>query len=691
MKLNFGFSRSRCAKLLAFIPALVTILLLSNYATAKSNYPLFLSKIKAAEQHKSKPDSALYYLKQAQVLAQADSSLRKVAELSYKIGKAFYLTSNFRQAVPFLEKSAAINFQIKDTSNYGWTLHFQALNLKYWGHYRDALQKVQLANKVFTSINESSGIAHAQMVEVYIYEAWGQVDKIEATCREALGRFEELKNESGEAYCLLAFGNFHLANNSNDSAKVYYDKALALFTKIDDTYGKALTRRDLARYSTAINNPGSALANMNISLTLLNECQNRRGISEVEMLLGDYYLKQGKYSQAIYHLEKGQQIAISIELAEDMVKNYKLLSIAYEKMGNKEKALKCFQAFSTLKDSIFNAEKHLQLADLQTKYATEKKEQQIAIQKIQLEKSEAEVSRQRLFIGFLTIGLLLFGALSFVIYRLYKIKRRDNELLAKQKREIENKNKQITDSINYAKRIQNAVLPAHSEITKHFPESFVLFKPKDIVSGDFFYFTEVDGTIVVAAADCTGHGVPGAFMSMLGSALIKEILISEKIDKPSTTLERMRVKAKEALHQSSYQSDAKDGMEMALCFYNAATRELQYAGAGNPLYQIRDGELIETKATRCPIGIHIKEFPFENHLVETQPGDNIYLFSDGFADQMGGLKGDKVKIKEFKNQLIQCSHLPLEKQREMLDNFLTTWMTGYDQTDDILVIGFRIP
>lgn len=180
-------------------------------------------------------------------------------------------------------------------------------------------------------------------------------------------------------------------------------------------------------------------------------------------------------------------------------------------------------------------------------------------------------------------------------------------------------------------------------------------------------------------------------MSMLGSALIKEILISEKIDKPSTTLERMRVKAKEALHQSSYQSDAKDGMEMALCFYSSATRQLQYAGAGNPLYQIRDGVLIETKATRCPIGIHIKEFPFENHLVDIQPGDNIYLFSDGFADQMGGLKGDKVKIKEFKNQLIQCSHLPLEKQREMLDSFLTTWMAGYDQTDDILVIGFRIP
>ncbi len=140
--------------MLIFIPALVTILLLSDFAAAKSNYPLFLSKLKAAEQHKSKPDSALYYLKQAQVLAQADSNLRKVAEISYKIGKAFYLTSNFRQAIPFLEKSAAINFQIKYTINYGWTLHFQALNLKYWCHYREALQKVQLANKVFTSINE---------------------------------------------------------------------------------------------------------------------------------------------------------------------------------------------------------------------------------------------------------------------------------------------------------------------------------------------------------------------------------------------------------------------------------------------------------------------------------------------------------------------------------------------------------
>ncbi|HOP05532.1 MAG TPA: tetratricopeptide repeat protein [Tenuifilaceae bacterium] len=651
---------------------------------------LIQQKIKSIEALKDDPKSALIEFENSIKIAVSDTSKVQLANTAKILGANYYNIGNYRFAEPFLIKSAELYFELNDSTLYAWTLHTLALTQKYWGHYRDALQTIKTAENIFTKLNDNSGIAYSLMVEVYINEAWGRFDEIETICRESLARFRTLKATSGEAFCLLALGNLHLENNLPDSAWIYYSQAIDIFQKNKNAYGTALVKRDLGKYWEKKNVQQKALQNLSESLNLLESINNKRGISEVEMLLGNFYLGNNDFTKAVEHLEKGQALAIEIELVEDMVSNYMQLAKAYERIGNLKKSLANLNKFVVLKDSVFNAEKHLQLADMQTKYETEKKEQQIAIQSIKLEKNAAELSRKNIFIFSLTTGLLLLVILSILVYQLYRTKKHDNLLLAAQKMEIERKNQQITDSITYARRIQNAVLSSEEELQNLFPDSFILFKPKDIVSGDFFFFRKFDSKILITAVDCTGHGVPGAFMSMLGTTLLNEILGNGLPESASEVLEILREKAKDVLHQSSYKSESKDGMDMALCIWDESDKTIQFAGAGNPLYQIRKGDLTVVKGTRNPIGVHIKEFPFENHLIETLKGDCYYIFSDGYADQVGGAKGDKVKINEFKNLLVSNSHLTMAEQKKNLEEFITTWMQDYEQIDDILVMGFRV-
>lgn len=269
----------------------------------------------------------------------------------------------------------------------------------------------------------------------------------------------------------------------------------------------------------------------------------------------------------------------------------------------------------------------------------------------------------------------------------------DTDITERKEKEniIQQKNKSITDSINYAKRIQEAILPSKHQLGKLFPDAFVLYLPKDIVSGDFFWISEQENKIIVAAADCTGHGVPGAFMSMVGTSLLNETVNEHHITQPAEVLDRLRQGIIAALKQSDVDSATKDGMDIALCAFDRSNHHLEFAGAYNPLYRVRQGTLDETKGDKSPIGIHIRgrEIPFTNHTIGLETGDMIYIFSDGYPDQFGGPKNKKFTYKRFKELLTTHSHLPLREQEEVLGATLKEWKGENDQVDDILVIGIR--
>jgi serine phosphatase RsbU (regulator of sigma subunit)/HAMP domain-containing protein len=253
--------------------------------------------------------------------------------------------------------------------------------------------------------------------------------------------------------------------------------------------------------------------------------------------------------------------------------------------------------------------------------------------------------------------------------------------------------KQVTDSIRYAKRIQEAILPPDSFVKKLLPDSFILYKPKDIVSGDFYWIEQLNGKVLFAAVDCTGHGVPGAFMSIVGHNLLRQIMSKLQFVQPSIILDELSKGVREILHQRSFEeASAKDGMDITLCSFDKKNYELEFAAAFNPLYLVRNGELFEIKGNKFSVGIYIEKEPqkFTNHKLQTQKGDVIYIFSDGYADQFGGPRGKKFMEKQFRDLLLTIHAKPMPEQRRILEQTFEHWRGNEDQVDDILVMGMRV-
>ncbi len=277
-----------------------------------------------------------------------------------------------------------------------------------------------------------------------------------------------------------------------------------------------------------------------------------------------------------------------------------------------------------------------------------------------------------------------------------KVEERTAEVV-RQKEEIEIQNQriselynQVTDSIKYAKRIQEAILPPDELVKRMFPESFILYKPKDIVSGDFYWIGKKNGKSYFAAVDCTGHGVPGALMSIVGSNGLNQALSAASSDNPAHVLDELNKTVTETLHKRD-ESAAQDGMDIAICALSEDGKTLEYAGAYNPLYLLRDGEIQQIKADKQAIGsFSDKSAPYTNHEIKLESGDYVYLFSDGYADQFGGPQGKKFMYKQFRKELSALQGMSMDEQRDLLDNTIEKWKGPLEQVDDILIMGLKI-
>ena len=277
-----------------------------------------------------------------------------------------------------------------------------------------------------------------------------------------------------------------------------------------------------------------------------------------------------------------------------------------------------------------------------------------------------------------------------------KVQERTEEVV-RQKEEVERQGrkvielyKNVTDSIRYAKRLQESILPPDSRVRQMLPDSFVLYRPKDIVSGDFYWVDEVKGKIVVAAVDCTGHGVPGAFMSLVGYNGLNQAIKEHGLVRPADILGDLNRIAYETLHKDRDKFLVRDGMDMALCTLDNTSMILEYAGANSPLYIVRDGQLLQFAPDKMPVGgFDLEGRAFTEHRVQLEPGDALYIFSDGYPDQFGGERGKKFLYRRFRDLLVTISDEPMDRQKVLLQDALNTWKGNHDQVDDILVMGIR--
>jgi serine phosphatase RsbU (regulator of sigma subunit) len=430
------------------------------------------------------------------------------------------------------------------------------------------------------------------------------------------------------------------------------------------------------------------------------------GVARAKWALGEYALSE-KYADSSLSLAK------QIESKERTKVAAEFLSKIHLKNRNYEKAYYAFELFIQTRDSIQNINNSKALIRSEYKYDYEikskadsierAKEKEISIAKIAQQEAEISAKRNQQF--FLFGGLALVLIFAIFMYNRFKVTQRQknvieeqknkveeqNVLIQHQKHEVEEKNKEITDSINYAKRIQEAILPSRYSLVENLKNGFVLYKPKDIVAGDFYWLEKYDNKVFFAAADCTGHGVPGAMVSVVCSNAISKALLEDGITETGKILDRTRELVIEKFSKSG--ENVKDGMDISLVKFEVENNEivnLEWSGANNPLWLIRKGELLETKPDKQPIGNYAEAKPFTTHFIEIQKGDTLYVFTDGYEDQFGGEKGKKFKSAKMKELFLSIQEFGMDDQKDRINKAFENWRGELEQVDDVCVIGVRI-
>ena len=432
---------------------------------------------------------------------------------------------------------------------------------------------------------------------------------------------------------------------------------------------------------------------------------------EVARKSGDsvnYYTSKMSLAITLYAMdsvEKAVRLAVSVQpyvekhdIPEALDELYEFMMKYNVRIKDYKKAYDYQSKLFAIKERINTSLYESNLVEKEAEFEIEKRENSIKRLEHQNELEILKNKHSMYAIAVLVLVAICIIILSIHLFRSNKIKQETNlqlniksQQIEQQKKMVEERNHDITNSINYAKRIQDAILPARELKFKLFPDAFVMFLPKDIVSGDFYWFTEKNGKRIIAAIDCTGHGVPGAFMSLIGNTFLHEIINEKGVTNPSEILNQLRNKVISSLKQTDVIDSTKDGMDMALLVFNDENNSVEYAGANNPLWVIRNGQCLEFKADKRPIGFFKGAgLPFTNHVMQLEKGDRLYLFSDGYADQFGGPRGKKFKYKQLEELLISLGHLPmLEQEKVLLDRF-NAWKGDLEQVDDVCVIGIRV-
>jgi len=530
-----------------------------------------------------------------------------------------------------------------------------------------------------------------------------------------------------EANYLHNIGIFYYSENQPDTAIYYFNLTLKIQKQLENKRGISEVLSGLGTIYIDTKKFPQALSYLQQSLEISKELNDKTGIIFTLINIGQIYFQQTDYSLSIEYYLQSLSIAKEIGSIDSEQSTCLLLAEVYSKINDYKNAFLYQQLYAQLKDTLFNNESQKALAEMGTKYETEKKEKQIEIQDLKITQQVMELNKKQIVIYAVLGGLILVLSLVVVIFRSYRLKKKAhevitikneelgqaNEEISAQRDEIEaqrdilsekntllfEQKKGITDSINYAKRIQQAVLPSGNYANNILGDHFILFKPKDIVSGDFYWGTRVNEWLIVTVADCTGHGVPGAFMSMLGVSFLNEIIRKKEITKASEILDNLRESLIEALQQKGQTGEQKDGMDIVLCAINITSNELQFSGANNPLYIIRNSNLKpldkknileEILPDKQPVGIYQNMKPFTNHVVPLNKGDCIYFCSDGYKDQFGGTKNKKFMAKQLKQLLTDNCLLTMKEQKEVLDTTFENWKGKHEQIDDVTILGLKI-
>lgn len=577
-------------------------------------------------------DSAVWYYIEAEKKADQTNNLELKQKVLNNLGIVYFTNNDFKKAQFYFQKSADVSLEDNDVEN------------------------------ALLSMKNVLAISFQQEDRSLFWKTYQRADSL-----VTINGLEDFAEELEKIKIVFL---------SEDDP----EKAILFFKENIEKY----------KQETPVNSLDLALSYRNLSVVYLS-----RGKPELAMVNLDSSLYYSRLSGSLNEQKKSLTLKIKAEI----------------ELYLKDEAIGDFDQLNELLDSISRMSSLEAIAEMQTKYDTEKKEKENELLKKENEIRELENLTRKKQANYLIFGLSIAFVLLIIILNRFMLTRRQKvkiekqkELIEAEKKEVElqkrkteeqkliveEKNHEIMSSINYAKRIQTAILKEEQHVTPTFPEHFILFLPKDVVSGDFYWALEKGDNIYITAADCTGHGVPGAFMSMLGVSFLNEINNTEEVLSPAQILNTLRDKIIKELGQTGGFEGSKDGMDMSLIRINKTQKEIAWAGANNPLYIIHENKLIDYKGDRQPVGYSDKKEVFTDHRIELKEGMCFYLFSDGYQDQFGGPQGKKYKAKNLQRKLLEIHHLPTEEQKNILHEEFLSWRGDIEQIDDVCLIGLRV-
>lgn len=615
---------------------------------------------------------------------QSDDSLRVnrlIKEISTLQDKGDYIKADVK-----IDTLLFISNLIEHKLGVAEAYNFRGVMADDKGKYTDALRDYNRAKNIFHENGLEDREAGIYNNIGKIYKSLNEYKTAQTYYYKAANIYKKSDKGNNLRIIYNNIGTCYQQLNQYESAKHFLYKSLEISKRINDSLYTAMAYHNIGVNHQYQAGYDSALYFFRKSLRFLGDLTP--GILVNLSEIGNTWYRKGNIDSSEKYLKAAESIVVSGYASEKWVDITKYLALVYEEKKDFSKAFYYLKTNKHLEDSINQQFYRTEVVrtEIEKNFADDKYKQEF-----QKRLAEDDSRNKRKLLNYALIALGISLILIVISLRSYFQKRRANFIISKQKEIVEYKNKEILDSINYAKRIQSAQLTSPHYISEQVSEHFIYYKPRDIVSGDFYWALKQDNIFYFVVGDCTGHGVPGAFMSLLNINLLNEIIIERKIRRPDLVLNAIRKEIIKALKNDTDEIEIRDGMDCVICAFNFEDMKLEYACANNKFFVARNDELIISFTSKMPVGrSHDDSIPFKLFEMPIQKGDVFYMTTDGYIGQFGGPQNKKFKYSRLEQKLLEISHLTMAKQHKLLEQAFDNWKGEYEQIDDVCVVGIKI-
>ncbi len=550
--------------------------------------------------------------------------------------------------------------------------------------------KLNEAEVIYREHSDNAGIAYVFKLKSILQDRIGNKTESVALLEKSVEMYRLSDDHEGLISALLNISLDHTDSKQYDKAEADLEEAYQLIGR-DTVENHYYYFQNLGSLRHAQGKYTEAVTLLEAAARVATKFEMEDAISTINTRLAVSFLAMSNYEAADSCLVLAESSALSGNMMHELAEAYEIRLEYYRKREMYREALETMTRLTELNSKILSIEKINSIAALEKKLALSEKEKQLEKQKADTDHARAQTEKLFYVAAAIFLILIITAVMFFRTRKLKNFIANQNHVLEEKNSIIESKNRDITDSITYASHIQQSILPADSQIAQHFADSFIMFRPRDIVSGDFYWVEQSGDDVILAVGDCTGHGVPGAFMSVIGTNLLNEAVNEHGITEPAAILSRMRKNLIAFLQKNSDGKGVKDGMDISVIVYNKKKFTVQFAGAYNSVYRIRNGVLAEFRADKTPVGFYFEEdlIPFTTQSIDIMQGDQICLFTDGFADQFGGPKGKKFKYRQLKEKLCAMNSMSCSEQKTQMERLFEEWKGNLEQIDDVCLIGVK--